>query len=440
MRDHAMLRKTTTSLLILFATTAGAQAGLYYSGEQFASLPTQWRGFLLDHRALRNIAVKPKDEGEASPLRSRYRLEAAKLQARAEKEKLEPDDLADLGALYIRLGDTARAIELLRAGQRDHPNHFAIAANLGTAWQLHGDNRQAAAALEESVRLAPGKVLALEEAHLKLVRDRQRSAAGELDNLFGIQYVNDKGVFEPGKLAAAQAKKLPAKAVAITQQLALWLPADGPLLWQLAELANGHGDLRNGANMMEGCVVSFGMQNATLRKHRLILRDAVDNLPKPNIAAKEAHGEDHMGSLSFRSRRPLISKLDSAPLPAIDAKGINAIPWELFSETIVEKPFKASFPKYLRELDGKRISMTGFMYPLGDNTELATFLFIEAPVGCWYCEMPETNGIVYIELPAGQTARYQRGMVRVVGRLSLNAGDPEDFLYTVKDARVGALD
>jgi tetratricopeptide (TPR) repeat protein len=435
-----MIRTKTTALLFLLAVSTAARAGLYYSGEQYASLPTQWRGFLLDHRTLRNIAVKPKDDADESPLRTRYRREAEKLQARADKKKLAPDDLADLGALYIRLGDTARAVELLRAGQRDHPNHFAIAANLGTAWQLHGDHRKAAAALEDAVRLAPGKFLALEEAHLKLVRGRERSKPGELDDLFGIQFVNDKGAFEPGKLAEAQAKKLPTKAVAITQQLALWLPADGPLLWQLAELANGHGDLRNGANMMEGCVVSFGMQNATLRKRRLILRRAVDNLPKPKIGANETHGEEHMGTLSFRSRRPLISKIDSAPLPAIDANGINAIPWELFAETTLEKPFKASFPKYLRELDGKKISMTGFMYPLGEDPEMTAFLFIEAPVGCWYCEMPETTGIVYVELPAGQTARFQRGVVRIVGLLSLNAGDPEDFLYSVKDARVGALD
>src|SRR5207237_855824 len=158
------------------------------------------------------------------------------------------------------------------------------------------------------------------------------------------------------------------------------------------------------------------------------------------IGASDAHGEEHMGTLSFRSRRPLISKLDSAPLPAIDPSGINAIPWELFSETILEKPFKPNFPKYLRELDGKRISMTGFMYPLREDPDMTAFLFIEAPVGCWYCEMPESTGIVYVELPAGQTARYQRGLVRIVGRLSLNTGDQEDFLYSIKDTRVGALD
>ena len=439
-RDYTMIRIITTAVLLVLAVSAAADAGLYYSGERYASLPAQWRGFLLDHRAVRNIAVKPKDETEANPLRTRYRLAAEKLQVRAGKEKLTPDELADLGALYVRLGETAKAIDVLRAAQRNHPNHFAIAANLGTAWQLHGDNRQAAAALEDAVRLAPGKVLALEEAHLKLVRSRIRSEPGELDDLFGIKYVNDKGGYKPGKLATSQAKKLPTKAVPITQQLALWLPADGPLLWQLAELANGHGDLRSAANMMEGCVVTFGMQNPTLRKHRLILREAVDGLPKLKIGSNDGHLEQHMGTLAFRSRRPLISTVDAAPLPPIDVKGVNAIPWELFSETVLEKPFKPNFAKYLNELDGKRISLTGFMYPLGEGTELTSFLFLEAPVGCWYCEMPETTGIIHVALSAGKTARYERGLVRIVGRLSLNTDDPEDYLYTVKDARVGALD
>ena len=252
-----MLR-TISGVFLFLLTAAVARAGLYYSGEQYASLPTQWRGFLLDHRALRNIASKPKVESEASPLRTRYRQEAEKLQARLDQEKLGADELADLGALYVRLGELERAVEVLRPAQRTHPNHFAIAANLGTAWQLLGDYRQASSALEDAVRLAPGRMLPFEEAHLKLVRMRQRGKAGDIDNLFDIEYVNDKNSYEPGKLAPAQMKKLPTKAVAIAQQLALWLPADGPLLWQLAELANAHGDFRNGAAMMEGCVVKFG--------------------------------------------------------------------------------------------------------------------------------------------------------------------------------------
>src|SRR5438552_5157297 len=147
-----MMRHATLAALFVLTSVSAARAGLYYSGEQYASLPAQWRGFLLDHRALRNLAVKPKFDSEASPLRARYREEAGKLQARLAKEKLSADDLADLGALYVRLGEVEHAIEILRPAQRTYPNHFALAANLGTAWQLQGDLRQAAAALEESVR------------------------------------------------------------------------------------------------------------------------------------------------------------------------------------------------------------------------------------------------------------------------------------------------
>src|SRR5262249_22289765 len=157
------------------------------------------------------------------------------------------------------------------------------------------------------------------------------------DDLFGVRYGADKGEYLPGKLAALELKKLPANAVPVAQQLALWLPADGPLLWQLAELANAHGDFRSAANMTEGCVVTFGMSNPTLKQRRQILRDAVDKLPTPKIG--EEHVEKHVGTIAFRSRRPLVSKLEALPLPPIDAKGINPIPWELFAETGLEKPF-----------------------------------------------------------------------------------------------------
>ena len=395
------------------------------------------RGYLLDHRLLRNVPLTAKVESEEGTLRRRYREEAEKLQA---KKALTADESADLGALYVRLGAPARAVELLRLAHQMHPNHFAILANLGTAWQMLGDLRQAEAALEQAVRLAAGKQLPFEEAHLKLVRARIRSKNGDLDDLFGVSYLGDKDTYEPAKLGAAQLKKLPAKAVAIAQQLALWLPADGPLLWQLAELANAHGDIRNAAAMMEGCVTSFNMNNSALRKHRQALRDAIDNQPKPKIGAEEHGGAGHVGNIAFRSRRPLISKLIATPLAAIDPKGINPIPWELLGETVLEKPFKPNFPKYVQELQGKQITMTGFMYPLREDPEMTAFLFIEAPVGCWYCEMPETTGILFVEMPTGKSTAIRRGLIRITGRLQLNATDPEDFLYAVKDARVGAIE
>ncbi|MBI3411349.1 MAG: DUF3299 domain-containing protein [Planctomycetes bacterium] len=424
----------------VLCTPNAALGGLYYSGEAFAELPAQWRGFLLEQRTLRNIAVKGTAKSPESLARTQYLAEAAKLEKAARMRKLSADESADLGAIYIRLGEINKALAVLQLAQREHPNHFHLAANLGTAWQLRGDLPQALVHLEQAVRLAPGKFLQAEECHLKLVRLRQKQKGSlVLDDLFGVRFRNDKGDYEPGKLADIERKKLPAKALAVAQKLALWLPGDPLLLWQLAELANAHGDVQNAAAMFDGCVIQFGLDNRDLRRHRQVVREAADDLAK--LAGKEAHETKHTGTIAFRSKRPLITRLDTAPLPPISVTEVNAVPWEVFAETALSSgKFNPRFSKYLQELDGKEIVLTGFMQPLRDAGEMASFLFLESPVGCWYCEMPDSTGIIHVEMPEGKAASYQRNVVRVVGRLSLNRSDPEDFLYTLRNARVSGVD
>jgi hypothetical protein len=417
------------------------QAGLYYSGEAMAELPSQWRGFLIDQRLLRTIAVKPAAGSPVHPARQRYEKAAAELEKAAASRKLTADEQADLGALYVRLGEAGKAVELLRAAQRDFPNHFRIVANLGTAWQLQGDLNQAAACLQQAVRLAPGKLEKAEEYHLKLVRLRQQQARDtqDLDDLFGVRYLSG-GKFEPGKMDEAERKKLPAGAAAIVQQLALWLPADGKLLWQLAELANAHGDVRNAAAIMDGCVTEFGMSSRELRQRRQRTRDAADKQALAGSGAKTVH-EGHVGGLAPRSKRPLLTKLDAAELPPISADGINPLPWSVVTDTSVDrKTFKPTFPKYLKDLDGKQVSLSGFMQPLGDDLEVSAFMLIEYPVGCWYCEVPDVTNIVLVELPAGKTTSVTRGLVKITGKLALNASDPENFLYTISRVKVSEVD
>src|SRR5579884_2944745 len=119
-------------VLALLALCASSYAGLYYSGETYADLPSQWRGFLLDQRTLRTIALRPAAGTPARPARARYEAAAAALEKRG-RAKLSADDLADLGALYVRLGEAPRALDVLRQAQRDHARHFRVLANLGTA-------------------------------------------------------------------------------------------------------------------------------------------------------------------------------------------------------------------------------------------------------------------------------------------------------------------
>jgi hypothetical protein len=420
------------SAIVLVQGTA--RAGLYCSEETFADLPSQWRGFLLDQRALRLAAVKPVGTTPASPLRVRYQAAAERVAKTAAERPLTADESAELGALYIRLGDVARALEVLRPAQREHPSHFRLAANLGTAWQLHGDLAQAAACLELAARLAPGKFQRAEELHLRLVRLRAREPRGavDLDDLFGIRFVGLSGKYEPGKLADEQRKLLPSDAAASLQLLALWLPADARLLWQTAEVAGAYGDVGTAAAIMDGCVTEFGLRAPALLEHRRAVVNVSRNMNAPD---KATHQQEHASAFKPRSSRPLVNKGDLPALPAVDPKGVNSLPWTVLTDTPLDREYRPAFSDYLKELDGKRVELDGYMQPLASDLNCAAFMFVENPIGCWFCEMPGMTGIVLVELEEGKTLRYTRGPLRVTGRLRLNATNPERFLFVVENAK-----
>jgi Tfp pilus assembly protein PilF len=428
-----MPRPLCLALLVPLLLPPAARAGLYYSGETQEELPAQWRGFLLDHRALRLVASPIPTGGVAALLREQYQDAAKKLEDALRVRALSADEAADLGALYVRLGKAAKAVEVLRAAQRQHPEHFRIAANLGTAWQVQGELSESAAALQEAVRLAPPKLRSAEEYHLKLVRVRQKEKknTSTLDDLFGIAYSG-----QPGKQPLPERHKLPTDAAALAQQLALWLPADGRLLWQLGELANAYGDVRTAANILDGCVTELGMAAPELRQHRQAYRAAADEIAK---LPDDEHAK-YKGDLVTKSSRALARKFDLSRLPPVRADGVNDLPWPVLAETTMGKSFKPRFVKYLEELEGKRIALSGFMQPLRPDDEVPGFLLIEYPVGCWFCETPEPAMIVFVTLPDGKTTPIKRGPVKVEGVLKLNRDDPEDFLYTIEKARVAEPD
>lgn len=445
-----MTMNRTASVAAIFTIlllAPAARSGLHYSGEPFAELPSQWRGFMLDWRALRGIATPATAQVPASPLRKQYQDEAQRFRDVAKTRSLTADEQADFGAVLLRLGEVDAALDVLREAQRSHPQHYATLANLGTAWQLAGDLEQAAECLRQAVVLAPGKNQRVEELHLKLVRQRLRQPkdAQELDDLFGVRYVGESGKFEPGKLAAAERKKLPSDAVANVQQVALWFPGDARLLWQLAELASAHGDVRTGADLMDICVMQFGLSAPDLRERRVIARETAEALAKAQAlagdGARTEHSTGHADAIKPKSRRPLaLKRFDTSALPPIAKDSVNPLPWALLLETNLDRKFRPTFPKYLQELDGCRIRLLGYLQPLGEDLDAGAFMLIEYPVGCWYCEMPEVNGIVLVELPQDKTFRYTRSVVTVTGKLKLNSTDPEDFLFTIKDAKVAESD
>lgn len=422
------------ALLTLLAIPTLGRAGLHYSGETPNELPAQWRGFLLDLRALRLASVPPPPEAPLHLLREQYEDAAGKLEQAARKQPLTADEAADLGALYVRLGRPAKAVEVLRPAVRAHPDHFRLASNLGTAWQVQGDLAEAARALQDAVRLAPPRWKPFEEAQTRLVRLRQKEPkkASSIDDLFGVPFVGPAGKPEAGRIDPAARKKLPDDDLALVQQLAVWLPNDARLLWLLAELANAHGDVRTAAALMEGVVTEYALTTPEARERRRLYRAAADEIAK----LPDSEHARYRGDIVFKSPRAVGRTLDSATLPAIRPDGVNPLPWAVLAETAVERPFRPRFHKHLQQLDGKTVALTGFMQPVSMDPVVTGFMLIEYPIGCWFCETPEPAGIIYVEVAGGKPVAVQRGRVKVEGTLKLNSTDPEDFLYTLTGASV----
>src|SRR5262245_66561137 len=121
------------------------------------------------------------------------------------------------------------------------------------------------------------------------------------------------------------------------------------------------------------------MRSPEMREHRRLTRAATDELGSNKVSvdtSKAAH-EGHAGACRMRSSRPLVTKLDTAALPSIREDAVNALPWSVLSDTSLDKKFHPTFPNYLRELEGKQLSLSGYMQPLGQELEMGAFLLIE---------------------------------------------------------------
>lgn len=434
------------SCLCLFLSTLSA--GLYSSYERYAELPSTWKGFLADQRMLRVAALAPSPQTPPSSFRQELTAAAERLQSKGAKNPRTPDEAADLGAILIRLGKIDAALSSMREVAAAHPQHFALQANLGTAWEYAGNLEQAAEHLRQAVKLAPEQNKAVEQLHLRLVRWRmqQSQSPAGLDKLFDVNFTDQNGKHLLGKLSPQELEKLPPNAIALVQQLALWFPSDGKLIWQLAELTAVHGDLTTAGSLLDICVGEFGLSDPELRKSRQAIQTALKTrgqTPIGQTSQQEAHsGHGSAHQLVFKSRRPILPRpLDLKNMPAIKKGENHLLGWQLLAETAMDhRRFKPTYHAYLQKLEGEKVTLTGFMQPLTDDLECTSFILVENPIGCWYCEMPDITGIVFASIEPGHAIKFTRNVIKVTGKLKLNSSDPEEFLFTIADAKVGEPD
>jgi tetratricopeptide (TPR) repeat protein len=224
--------------------------------------------------------------------RAHYLEKRDQLEARLRAGTITIAERIDLSAYLIRLRQAEQAVEVLTPAGAQERRNFMVFANLATAHEQAGRLDRALSYLELLKDIWPSEwpgftkeqlawFREAEKYHLRLVRLRYREAArgqraaAEPDDLFaGVRFVGDSGKYEAGKLAAAERAKLPPDALALVQQLVLWLPDDTRLYWLLGELYNATGDVETAARIFEECVWSRRYDAADLRAHRQVVQEA----------------------------------------------------------------------------------------------------------------------------------------------------------------------
>ena len=419
-----------TSIFLFEGSVFG---GVYYSQESYNELPSQWRGLLMDQRQLRQLGIEPKPNQTSTELRKKYLQDLSRLDKLSKERKLLPEEFSDLGALLIRLNQAPQALETLRKADREYPQNFRILSNLASAWQTLGEFDRAIQVSEQAIALAPGKYVGAEKLHLFWVNQLKKQKAGQkVDNLFSLQFQSQAGKYLPGGIDPAQLKNIPADAIASVQLLALWFPADPFLLMQLAEIANASGDPEVALAMMDGCVTEFGLREILLLEHRRILKEYV----QARKTAKDEKHQDHKNWFLPKSMRPFALDKMELDLPPVKTNAVNLLPWLVLAQTQVDRKALAQYPAYLKQLENQKVQIEGHMQPVGEEHESSTFLLLENPVGCWYCEMPSLNGMVLIELKDSKVVRMSRQAQIIRGKLQLRKDDPEKFLFTILEAEM----
>jgi hypothetical protein len=251
-----------------------------------------------------------RPERKPNKIRDKY-LERVAQRGKKGFENLSPAERVAQSADLIRLRQYDRALEMLTAASRDplvsrSPAYYPVLCHLSLVHAVKGEFRDALRYLIEARSSFPTDPVVLNpemskeqlawcrkvdrEYLVKLLNLRAKEQASRppgqpghvetVDALFDVRFVGDSGEFEPGKLAASEREKLPKDAVAVVQQLLLWLPGDERLSWLLAELYNANGDLKSAETLYDQRV-NNGFQTAALKEHRRLVKDAIPVIPPP---------------------------------------------------------------------------------------------------------------------------------------------------------------
>jgi hypothetical protein len=88
-------------------------------------------------------------------------------------------------------------------------------------------------------------------------------------------------------------------------------------------------------------------------------------------------------------------------------------------------------PEVVQKLDGRKVRLTGFMYPLQEGKEIQYFCLLRSTQTCCYGPRPQYNQYVFVEMKK-PTTFYRLDPVSCVGKFKVDPAPDEGFIYRME--------
>jgi hypothetical protein len=131
------------------------------------------------------------------------------------------------------------------------------------------------------------------------------------------------------------------------------------------------------------------------------------------------------------------------PSPDFDYSEVRAVEKDGFAE--VNFDFLSGFdyekeqiPDQIQTLDGKNISVTGFMLPVDfEEGKVTSFILLNNQMGCCFGIMPRVNEFIYVKMQGNTNTKFMTDVpIKVFGKFKVGDENVVGSLYGIEADRV----
>lgn len=194
--------------------------------------------------------------------------------------------LNDYAATLIRLGDAKPAIEILNSIEQKRPGDYATAANLGTAFELAGDNAQALKWIKEAIRRNPNSHAGTEWVHVRILETKLKTAQDphwlETHTVLGLDFGPDIVPRQPPPIVDDLGKQYDFESVqyAIDHQLHERIALVPPPDWIVGDLLASLGNLIVLNGVLEQALTTYDLALEYQAPQRDLVRQRIEHFKR----------------------------------------------------------------------------------------------------------------------------------------------------------------